>query len=175
MKLINENLHMVDFDFSRIINLGKLKEFTQKNFIELLITITDYENTELLDNLKKSEFYKNLKKDKNTNIELSIYVKNAINNFTQWSGSFTFEKAYLEEDKIYLHFKEDEEETNFELYEYFKYMREKLISCLNDNYCDSWGKENIKRWNDYTYYIIPILQVLDDIENGKKVYVKYTE
>lgn len=175
-----KELQLVDYQFKQtylLDNVG-LDKLTKKEFEELLFEyfedseLSDYEKADMQDHLSKSDFYKGLKEEKNTNIELSIYVKNAINNFAQWSGSFTFEKAYLENDKIYLHFKEDEPLTNFELYEYFKYMREKLISCLNDNYYDCWEKVNVKRWNDYTYYILPILQVLDDIENGKKVYVK---
>lgn len=101
-------------------------------------------------------------------INLKMHVMNAINNFKQWSGNYTFDSAYLKNDVVMICFKEDDI-IDVPLKDVFENMRNTLINCMNAN-CECWKDNNVERWNDYEYYILPVLRVLDEIENGVKLY-----
>lgn len=102
------------------------------------------------------------------NIKLTLHVLNAINNFTQWGGDFHLESAYLKGNEIMLTFEEDDL-TDCSLKEHMKYIKELLISYIDDN-CSEWTNNNVERWNEYAYYVLPTLRVLDEIEKGVKLY-----
>ena len=147
-----------------------LEFITELSYVNYLNYTVDSVNIEVRFNTKGGRYMMDLDYtfSKPKDIKLTLHVLNAINNFTQWCGDFHLESAYLKGNEIMLTFKEDDL-IDCSLKEHMKYIKELLISYMDDNCCE-WTNNNVERWNEYAYYVLPTLRVLDEIENGVKLY-----
>ena len=113
---------------------------------------------------------------KNTNkkqIQLKDNVLFAINKFSDWTyGIYTFKSAYLNSDnEVMLEFKR-KDIKDYNLIDYFLYMRNYIINSLQKtaNYSASWGNKNVAIWDTHTECILPILEVIDQYRTGYRLY-----
>lgn len=93
--------------------------------------------------------------------------KNALDSWYKWSCNPKYDYAYLENDKVYLHY---ENYDDVELYEELCYCRQTILSTMYSLSQHLWKNKNVKCWNEYQQHITPILIALDFIEEGVKVY-----
>lgn len=143
-----------------------LKDKYGKNEYVIVKVYESYSATGL-DNIFEDENLK-LIWERETKIELKMHVMNAINNYTQWSGDFHFDGAYLKDGVVMICFKESDL-IDAPLKDYLKDCVESLLDRMA-YHCTEWKNNNVERWNEYEYYLLPVLRVLDEIENGVKLY-----